>query len=588
MDFKPVDKTVKDLLISGHQFEIPRFQRAYSWEKRHYAEFLRDIVSNLKINKGEIKADSYFVGTMLFVGNFLDPGNSVIKVVDGQQRLTTITILFSVLSDIFKSIGDEQLSKLVFKYIMTQDDNGKDLKILKTVTNYPYFAYFIQDISKSHIAKPETEEEENIKSTYDFFVKELADKKIRQTLKTSNGAADVDAIKYEDILKAIRDQVLNCSFISISTSSEDQANRIFEILNAKGKRLDEVDLIKNKIFEIASSREPADFAYEQWKEMQSQIENLEIGVGVATFYRHFWAAKYKRSTSGKLYDDFKSVVKPHSEARYGTFLEEMVEFSKYYSQILKPSLEPYDNRQEYQWLIQSLKALNETFNIVQVRVPLMALIYAKHKDLISMAYFKKAIIYLENFHFAYNAIASNKGNKLDSIYSAFAIKLCGETLKEKAHRLIQDELINKLDPLFPSYGTFRDNFITLLYSKDYLPSNVKVKYALNKINAYYANSEIFIQGMTVEHILPESQSDPNRSIGNLIMLESSLNNDANNDGYEQKLPQYKKSRSLWMAEFIKKYPAWDESKFAERAIELAKIYYSKIFNRTIEVELIEE
>ena len=89
MDFKPVDKTIKDLLISGHPFEIPRFQRAYSWEKRHYAEFLQDIISNLRIEKGQITSDAYFVGTMLFIGNFIESGKSVVKVVDGQQRLTT-------------------------------------------------------------------------------------------------------------------------------------------------------------------------------------------------------------------------------------------------------------------------------------------------------------------------------------------------------------------------------------------------------------------------------------------------------------------------------------------------------------------
>lgn len=584
MDFKPVDKTIRDLLKSGHQFEIPRFQRAYSWEKRHYAEFLRDIVSNLKIGRGTITSDSYFVGTMLFVGNFLDQSNSVIKVVDGQQRLTTITILFSVLSVMFRETGDEQLSKLVFQYIMSPDDNGKEVRILKTVTNYPYFAYFIQDYAKSHAATPETEEEENIKATYDFFMKELTEKKIRQTLKNTNGANEVDALNYADILKAIRDQVLNCSFISISTESESQANRIFEILNAKGKRLDEVDLIKNKLFEVANTVEPVDFANEQWKEIQAKIEGVETGVGIATFYRHFWASKYKRSTSGRLYEDFKSVIKPQSEAQYRQFLEDMNKFADYYAQIINPRLDTYGNRQEYQWLIQSLKALNETFGIVQVRVPLMALIYAKQKDLINMAHFKKAVIYLENFHFAYNAVVSNKGNKLDSIYSAFAIKLCAETSKEKACRLINDELINPLEPLFPAYSAFRDNFITLRYSKEYLPSNLKVRYALNKINAYYSHSDVFIQGMTVEHILPEAESELNRSIGNLILLESSLNNEADNDNYDQKIKLFKKSRSLWMAEFVEKNPSWDETKFDERAKELAKIYYTKIFNRNIDLE----
>lgn len=582
MDFKPVDKNVKDLLMSGHQFEIPRFQRAYSWEKRHYSEFLRDIVSNLKISKGTIVPDSYFVGTMLFVGNFLDPGNSIIKVVDGQQRLTTITILFSVLSVMFKKAGDEQLSHLVFRYIMAPDDNGNEVRVLKTVTNYPYFAYFVQDYAKSHQTTPETEEEENIKSTYDFFAKELSERKIRQTLKNTNGADEVSALSYVDILKAIRDQVLNCSFISISTESESQAYRIFEILNAKGKRLDEVDMIKNRIFEVANTVEPVDFANDLWRKIQTKIENIDNGVGIATFYRHFWATKYKRTASGRLYEDFKLEVKPRSEEKYRRFLEEMNMFADYYSQIINPRLDSYDNRQEYQWLIQSLKALNEVFGIVQVRVPLMALLYAKQNDLIKMAQFKKAVAYLENFHFAYNAIVSNKGNKLDPIYSAFAIKLCAETSKDKASQLINDELIGQLELLFPAYSTFRDNFITLQYSKDYLPSNIKVKYALKKINAYYSNSDVFLQGMTVEHILPEALSENNRSIGNLIMLESSLNNDAADDAYDKKIPRYRKSRSLWVAEFIKRYPLWDETKFNERAKELAKIYYTKIFKRDIE------
>lgn len=209
MDFKPVDKTIKDLLISGHPFEIPRFQRAYSWEKRHYAEFLQDITSNLKIENGQISSDVYFVGTMLFIGNFIESGKSVIKVVDGQQRLTTITILFSVLSDLFKKKGQNTLSEMIFRYIMTKDDNGEEVRILKTKSNYPYFAYFIQDYSKSQKLDPESEEEENIKQTYEYFYKQLEERKIKQTLKKTHGSEVVNNLDYIEILKAVRDQVLN-------------------------------------------------------------------------------------------------------------------------------------------------------------------------------------------------------------------------------------------------------------------------------------------------------------------------------------------------------------------------------------------
>lgn len=68
------------------------------------------------------------------------------------------------------------------------------------------------------------------------------------------------------------------------------------------------------------------------------------------------------------------------------------------------------------------------------------------------------------------------------------------------------------------------------------------------------------------------------------MLESTLNNMANNASYDQKIQQYKESRSPWMAEFMEKYPALEESKFEERAKELAEMYYTKIFNREIDAD----
>lgn len=583
MDFKPVDKTIKDLLISGHQFEIPRFQRAYSWEKRHYSEFLQDIVYNLKIDEeGQIQPDSYFVGTMLFIGNFLESGKSVIKVVDGQQRLTTITILFSVLSDLFKAKNNEMLAKRIFNYIMTQDDNGEEVRILKTKSNYPYFAYFIQDYSKGQLFEPGSEEEENIKLTYDFFYKQLEERKIRLTLKKNHGAQKVDNLNYIDILKAIRDQVLNCSFVSISTESGTQANRIFEILNAKGKRLDEVDLIKNKIFEVLKKEEPVDVADDYWTRIRNKIEDLDSGVGIATFYRHFWSTVYKRSQSGRLYEDFKAKVKPPTQNNYEAFLEKMLTFADYYSQIITPSLEYYENRQEYRWAVQSLKTLTDTFNIVQVRVPLMALLHAKKNDVISMQYYKKAINYLENFHFAFNVVVSDRGNKLDNIYSSFAINLCGVQSKTEAHRMVDEDLIAKLEPLFPTFSAFSENFSKFMFSKSYLASNTKTKYALQKLNAYYSGMEIFEQGLTVEHVVSESRQLQNCNIGNLILIETDLNGEAGDKPYGEKKAIYSKSRNPWVNQFIEEYPDWDQSEFEKRAYAMATNFYSKIFGRDVD------
>ena len=583
MDFKPDEKTIKDLLVSGHQFEIPRFQRAYSWEKKHYAEFLTDIITNLNISDGTISANAYFVGTMLFIGNFVDANKSVIKVVDGQQRLTTITILFSVLSDLFKELGDEALALRIFSYIMGKDDDNHDVRILKTKSNYPYFAFYIQDYKKEHIHEPDSEEEENIRQTYEYFKNQLQEKKLRIILKQKMGTVDVDSLTYIDILKAIRDQVLACTFISISTSSYDQANRIFEILNAKGKRLDEVDLIKNRIFEVLNSEEPADYANESWTKIRKTIEDVESGVGISTYYRHFWSAVYKRTASGRLYDDFKRLVRK-STSNYKIFLEEMEDYASLYAQIINPNLSNYNNRQEYRWLVQSLDALTNTFGIVQVRVPLMALLDAKRRDVISMSEFKRCVTYLENFHFAFNVIVSDRGNKLDTSYSKFAVELHKSQSKATSQELI-NELIVKMDVLFPSYTKFRDEFIKLKFVKGPQPSNIKTKYALYKLNAYYSKEEVYATNVSVEHIYPEAKSNESMSIGNLILLETTFNNEADDNDYTFKKDIYKKSSLDWVSQFVNSHQKWSIDDFPQRANALARVYYSNIFKKTVKDDI---
>ena len=582
MDFKPSDKTIKDLLISGHQFMIPRFQRAYSWEKRHYAEFLRDIIGNLQVVDGKITTSPYFVGTMLFIGNFIEADRRPIEVVDGQQRLTTITILFSALSDLFKANGNETLAELVFKYIMTKDDNGDNIRVLQSKSNYPFFAYFIQDYDKDNLDIESTSEEEsNIKATYEFFLSQLAEDKLRLMLKQRIGATFIDTIPYLDILKAIRDQVLSCSFISIATDTKEQANRIFEILNAKGKRLDNVDLIKNLLFEVANDVEPVDEAEDLWSKIRAKIEDPDVGVGMATFYRHFWASAYKKSTQNGLYGDFKSLIKPKTKDRYLQFLKEMLSHANLYSQIVSPTPQAFQNRQEYLWLVQSLKDLTNDLNIVQVRVPLMALLDAKKREVISSAMLKKTVQYLEGFHFAFSVLTAGRPNKIDSAFSSFAIDLHRSKDKQSSQRII-DTLIGKLDPLFPVFEKFRESFVKLSYTKKPVPSNVLTRYALRRLNCFFSNVELVPNDVTVEHIISESISDASSNIGNLILLESKLNHEAEDSDYEAKKDIYRKSKQEWVKDFVKQHASWTESDFATRANFLARTYYEKLLGKKTE------
>lgn len=580
MDIKPYDKTIRDLLGSKRQFLIPRFQREYSWDKKNYQEFFEDMMSNLVISNGKIAASQYFLGTMLFIGNFTEGTDQEIQVVDGQQRLTTITILFSALSDRFAQLGENTLSRQIFTYIMTEDDDGKEVRILKSKTNYPFFAYFIQDKEKKIYQDAGSEEEICIKETYNYFVSQLREDKLKTILKRKHNSDQVESMTELNILKALRDQVLNSTFVSISTTDREQANRIFEILNAKGKRLADIDLIKNKIFEVLKKEEPADFAEESWKQIKSTLNTGKEIVGLATFYRHFWISKYKKTYSNKLYDAFNSTI-AKTELSYRGFLEDMLLNAKIYMKIVNPKREDYDNRKEYFWLVQSLNALNNYFNVVQVRIALVALFDVKNRDIIDLKTFKDAVLYLENFHFAYNAICSGKANRLEKIYSTFAINFRKANTKIRAKTIIQSKLIDPLNQLFPTFENFYKKFITLTYSKKDSPSNTKTKYAINKLSCYLSGKEIFEDEGSVEHLIPESDGEYSLGIGNLILLEQKLNSDAGQESYMKKLEIYKKSNYVWIKDFCIKHPTWNHTMINERAVDMAKIYYSKILGKQL-------
>lgn len=580
MNIKPNTMTITQLLSSRCQFMIPRFQREYSWEKDNYKEFMDDMIGCLKVDNGKIEDTSYFLGTMLFVGN-LEMAGRTLDVVDGQQRLTIITILFSAISDHFRELGNEILSKRIFQYIMTEDDNGKSVRILQSKTHYPFFSYFIQDIEKSAKQEATSEEEVCIQETYEYLYDRTGEKKLRKALCDTYGKKLVDSVNYEDILKALRDQVLKSFVVTISTEEREDANAIFEILNAKGKRLANVDLIKNQIFSVCNTTEPADFAEITWNKIKKNLYSGDEAIGMATFFRHYWISKYSASSEKKLYDNFKRKVTPAVEKTYKDFLSDMEKNSRFYMKITNPSRADYGNRKEYFWLVQSLDYLSNKFNIVQTRIALMAVLEKKEEEILTAKKLKSLIQYLEGFHFAYNAMLAKRPNVLDSRYATFARRLRECKTKEECNRCI-DDLIKTLDKLYPTFEEFKKNFLQLSYSKKDAPDNIKVKYIINKMECFFSSDkhEVFDDNGSIEHILPEERGNAALNIGNLILLEYPLNHDADKMEYETKKSIYLKSQYSWIAEFVSQYRTWSVEAIPQRAETMADVYYHKILNRS--------
>ncbi|WP_288877514.1 DUF262 domain-containing protein [uncultured Dialister sp.] len=573
MKFTPENKTIKTMFRSYPMMSIPNFQREYSWDKYYYNTFFIDILEGIKQEDKKLINTDYFIGTMVFSGS--EKKDESIEVIDGQQRLTVITILLSVLTSKFKNIKEEDLAEATFEYIKTKDDYGRPIPKLKSITSYPYFEAYVQSIEKMDV-EPATEEEINIKQTYNYFESELEEMKLK-------GKYDFNEnTPYKDLLIAIRDQILQMNVISILTEEKDSAYEIFEILNAKGKNLASIDLIKNTIYSKFHADDNAKdkIIENKWEGIKTTLRSRNPNIGFATFYRHYWISKYQKTTNSKLYDSFKKHIKSNKKS-YEKFVKDLSTMAETYMKIVSPNIDDYNNRKEYNWLIQSLKAIEKTFGVTQARIALLALFKLKSNNEISSKAFKDAVNYIENFIFAYTGVLKNQANIYESRFSKLAIKLRESKDKSDTNNILKEYLYQAFEDRYPQKEEFLSGFVRLRFSKEESPTNTITKYVLNKISSKLNNSEVYSIDSSIEHIINEDISNDNTLfIGNLICLEIDLNNEASDLAYEEKLEVYKKSKYDQVLNFCNKYPNFNENDIEERSKILGEYYYDNILNES--------
>lgn len=578
MDIKPTSRTIRQLLSSGDRYIIPRFQREYSWEDSNFREFLFDLGSNLSYSDGQILTSSYFIGNMLFVGDY-DIPKTEYDVIDGQQRLTTITILFSVIAEHFNEIEETVHKEETYKYIMTEMDSGRTARVLKSKTHDVFFARYIQSVDKEKEIAPTSQEERNIQKAYEVLYKATLEKNIKKSF--SAIVPGIGSATYADILIAIREQVLDTMCVAVYTKEGKNANSIFEILNAKGKRLDNIDLIKNRIFTSLEETEPYDRAYVKWKLLKETLYGTDHGVPLVTFYRHYWVSKYCPSAESKLFDHFRKNIDDDQHA-YEDFLEDLCKNAENYMKIVNPDKVHYKYKKEYDYLVQCLWDLTFTFNIVQSRILLMAIYDLWDRKIIKLKDVESLVDYLVGFHFAYNFLLARRANVLDSKYGKYARELrkCGDTAK--ARKIIK-KLQAELDDIYPSFDEFSEAFVKLTYTKKGSSDSDKSKYIIDKMYCHYEDrgSKLYSREGTVEHIISECNGEYAQHIGNLILLEKTLNNDADSMEYEDKKAIYEKSSYKWVKRFIAEHNTWEKTDFEARANEMARVFYYEVLNRPL-------
>lgn len=570
MEFKAIPRTIADTLELRRKYIIPRFQREYAWENDELQELWDDLLDAFSVGENKLYPNEYFIGTLVLVGDDDDNMNIKRQVVDGQQRLMTITIAFSVLKKIFEQREEKILSDKVYSYIVGEDANGEEYPKLITETPKPYFQLKVQNKKPDEDIAPKTDEEKRILNAHSFFERRLAEKNLLQELeKRYKGISG--KMSYIDALKLFRDQILHCKVIYVTVKSFDDAYAIFEVLNAKGKDLSPIDIIKNSIFSILDDTEPIDYADINWKKIR---ENMIGKCDIQTFYRHYWLSKYGYSTARKLVKEFNEKIEKN-QVEYTNFLKELVVASEDYYKIVYPNKNDWAQPEELE-VFYALEAC-DIFGITQVRIFLLALMDVKRKSLISHKQFLRVIKYLEYYHFVFNAVCSMRPSGLERRYSSYARRLreCGD---KNATKKCIDELIDTLNNALPSKEVFVDNFKSIQYTS-YWPKDKKiVQYIIKKYEFYNMQTkEMQPLSFTIEHIMPEStHAKACGAIGNLLPLGEQINSQILAKPFEQKMKKYAESQYSTTKKFVEKYKEqieWTTNLIGERTKEIAEELY---------------
>ena len=542
----------QNLLISSTlkkgKFIIPDFQREYDWDDNNIDEFFEDI-ANTKTD------DNYFIGHMVFEGSY---NGDTFNVIDGQQRITTITIFLCAIRDRFIELNENDLADAIHnQYIFSRDINNKEYAILINNMPYPILQARLQSKPKdrNEAIKPVKEGEKRIVAAYE---------RVKTNLNKYN----------TQDLQGFRDKILKLETIFVAAEGLTDAYTIFKTLNATGKDLTSMDLVKNYLFSLYPHlphlNEPAD----SWKKI---LENISSGKTREQFLNNSFASRYKKVSDQAIYQEIvKEIGKDSSKAK--AFVENLKSDSEFFKLIVYPQCGDWKTN-DYN-IFESLNAIVRIFKIRVANAFLIALLRDYKLRNISKDMLMKALHTMEKFHFINNAICSNRSSGFDNSYAKKAKELYEAPNKERKHIVI-NELIRFLKDKYVSEDEYNANFdFKVYYSSKETKQKSLVQYVLNKIERS-KNSNAILKDISIEHIYPEIPShkwqpiknELVKNIGNLVLLDKGINSDIGNKTFEEKKEIILSQSQLISTKEVFTSEKWTEQIILERNTRIKKYLY---------------
>ncbi|GAA8102926.1 DUF262 and DUF1524 domain-containing protein [Helicobacter pylori] len=542
----------------NNQFVIPIYQRLYSWKKEQCKQLWDDII---KIG-GNDKMNGHFIGSILYV-RVDDTHSSPLLIIDGQQRLTTITLLFIALRD---HLNDEVKRKEIESYLINSNKDGD--KKFRLILSEPDRDTLLSLIDKNK-RKPS---ERSVKIVENF---KLFEEWIRK-----------NTDKLETIFKGL--DKLMIVWIALKKEKDDP-QLIFESMNSKGVELTQADLIRNYIVMETEIEKQEDFYNQYWRAMEENFKQNEKLFN--RFVRHYLTIKTREIPNiNKVYEAFKDYQQKEG-IEIEDLLKDLQKYCGYFCQIV---FKKEDNK----YLNKALSFLVDLE--MDVVYPLLLELYSDYSDGVLSKQDFIPIIYLTESYICRRAVCGIPSNGLNNFFPSFTKKI-----DKKQYLKSVEEHFGSLtgNQKFPNDFEFKDSFITKeLYCRNKTKKK-KTKYFLERLEHFDTQEPVNTKECTIEHIMPQTltkewQRDLGENfeaihekylhtIGNLT--KTGYNSEYSNNSFQEKRDMEKgfKQSSLKLNQSLKDLEVFGEKEIEKRANDLAdfalKIWtYPKLDAETLE------
>jgi uncharacterized protein with ParB-like and HNH nuclease domain len=566
---KASETKLRELLEGGKQFQIPLFQRPYSWSKKEWKALWEDIMEIYHDNE-----DNHFLGPIVTQAVPGTPdGISPFLLIDGQQRLTTLSLLLAALREHLKKDDSESAAELQELYLINRYKKGDaHYKILPTQADQEVYQKVIEGQINGSTSL--------IYETFKFFVNQL-----------KNG--DIEKDNFPIDLAKFKNVVLEkLTLVSITLDDRDNPYIIFESLNHKGAPLTQADLLRNYFFMKLTNKEQREESYEKiWLPLQDQFKvNAGDDQYLKELTRAFWC--YLRTEGGNISQDktyqtlkgrLDQIDIKNNPDEVLSELEKFSQFAKYYIRICFP-----EKTEPNSLLQRGFKRLK----ILELKNchPLMLNLYRDYEEnQLSLKEFEQALRHVESYYVRriLGDLTSVQMNKVFNGLYQDAKKLREEySLSDFASAL--REQLRRLPTTSKSYfWPDDDEFRRSIVENTVKIDRSRVKLLLGSLAEPLTKFQVKTDDLTLEHIMPQTLTDEWRTLlganaeevhkrwlntlGNLTLTPSSYNSEMSNNSFSDKLSYLRTSALTLDNQYFKNVETWNVDEIQRRGKYLADI-----------------